>query len=90
MMVVGRIVFRLHRFEDVALLTDGKFFRFGGAPSRPLTIFREKLISCTPLPCTGCSSTAIAIARISTSAEADPRNTPIFEIFEIRGGRARP
>jgi hypothetical protein len=29
-MAVGRIVFSLHRFDDVPLLTKGKFFRFGG------------------------------------------------------------
>jgi hypothetical protein len=74
-MAISRSVFRLHRFEDVALLTDKQAYilKFAAPPS-PLKICREKLTSVLSLNlCTG-----ISVACIPMSTVADPKFTAIF------------
>jgi hypothetical protein len=85
-MVVGRIAFHLHRFEDVALLSDGQIFPILGRLQASDSVSGKAYLGTHPHFVRGAVApkSPSRIARILTSVVGPSRKyPPFFEIFDI-------
>lgn len=84
----GRLVFRLHRFVDVTILTHWQNFSDLGALKFPDNTSGNVYPGAHSYLCTRCSGTLISFTCILTSALADLKNTTQIANISISVGRS--